>query len=113
MVQREIDKKTEQRNYDNTMREIQRLENVVEQQRRWGREKNIKTAESKMKVIERLEKDLNAPMQSPEEMEFTFKPVQAADKMLFRRKAWVWHLIITDCFQMLICLLKRAKRYSF
>ena len=32
-----------------------------------------KTAESKMKVIERLEKDLNAPMQSPEEMEFTFK----------------------------------------
>ena len=26
-----------------------------------------------MKVIERLEKDLNAPMQSPEEMEFTFK----------------------------------------
>ena len=37
------------------------------------REKNIKTAESKMKVIERLEKDLNAPMQSPEEMEFTFK----------------------------------------
>ena len=73
MAQREIDKKTEQRNYDNTMREIQRLENVVEQQRRWGREKNIKTAESKMKVIERLEKDLNAPMQSPEEMEFTFK----------------------------------------
>ena len=43
MAQREIDKKTEQRNYDNTMREIQRLENVVEQQRRWGREKNIKT----------------------------------------------------------------------
>ena len=51
-----LTKKTEQRNYDNTMREIQRLENVVEQQRRWGREKNIKTAESKMKVIERLEK---------------------------------------------------------
>ena len=65
MAQREIDKKTEQRNYDNTMREIQRLENVVEQQRRWGREKNIKTAESTMKVIERLEQDLNAPMQSP------------------------------------------------
>ena len=36
MAQREIDKKTEQRNYDNTMREIQRLENVVEQQRRLG-----------------------------------------------------------------------------
>ncbi len=73
MAQREIDKKTEQRNYDNTMREIQRLENVVEQQRRWGREKNIKTAESKMKVIERLEKDLTVPPQESEDMYFSFK----------------------------------------
>lgn len=73
MAQREIDKKTEQRNYDNTMREINRLENVVEQQRRWGREKNIKTAESKIKVIERLEKNLIAPTQAPEEMYFSFK----------------------------------------
>lgn len=38
MAQREIDKKTEQRNYDNTMREIKRLESVAEQQRRWGHE---------------------------------------------------------------------------
>lgn len=73
MAQREIDKKTEQRNYDNTIREINRLENVVEQQRRWGREKNIKTAESKIKVIERLEKNLIAPTQAPEEMYFSFK----------------------------------------
>lgn len=73
MKQREIDKKTEQRNYDNTMREIQRLEGVVEQQRRWNREKNIKTAESKMKVIERLEKELVVPTAENEEMTFTFK----------------------------------------
>lgn len=73
MAQREIEKKTEQRNYDNTMREIHRLENVVEQQRRWGREKNIKTAESKIKVIEKLEKDLAAPTASAEEMYFSFK----------------------------------------
>ena len=76
MAQREIDKKTEQRNYDNTMREIQRLENVVEQQRRWGREKNIKTAEmlkvsmknkysnnpklnNILKKLEELEEELN------------------------------------------------------
>lgn len=73
MKQREIDKKTEQRNYDNTMREIQRLEGVVEQQRRWNREKNIKTAESKMKVIERLEKELVVPTAETEEMTFSFK----------------------------------------
>ncbi|MCH5210534.1 MAG: ABC-F family ATP-binding cassette domain-containing protein [Oscillospiraceae bacterium] len=73
MAQREIDKKTEQRNYDNTMREIQRLENVVEQQRRWGREKNIKTAESKIKVIEKLESTLIAPMQEADDIAFSFR----------------------------------------
>ncbi|MBQ2670654.1 MAG: ABC-F type ribosomal protection protein [Clostridia bacterium] len=72
-AQREIDKKTEQRNYDNTMKEINRLEAVVEQQRRWGREKNIKTAESKMKVIEKLENSLAIPQQEADEMYFSFK----------------------------------------
>ncbi len=66
-----------------------------------------------MKVIERLEKDLNAPMQSPEEMEFTFKACAGGGQDVVQTEAWVWHLIITDCFQMLICLLKRVKRYSF
>ena len=75
-AQREIDKKTEERNYENTMREIERLEGIVEQQRRWNRERNIKTAESKMKVIERLEKELIKPMNDNEEINFSFKAVQ-------------------------------------
>lgn len=73
MAQREIDKKTEQRNYDNTMREIHRLEEVAEQQRRWGRERNIKRAENKEKMIERLERDLVVPDKDAEEMYFKFK----------------------------------------
>lgn len=72
MVQREVDKKTEERNYANTMAEIKRLEGIVEQQRRWNRERNIKTAESKQKVIDKLEESLVKPMQSPEEIEFKF-----------------------------------------
>ncbi len=52
---------TIQRKYDNTMREIKRLEGIVAQQRQWNREKNIKTAESKLKVIARLEKTLVKP----------------------------------------------------
>ncbi|MDO5398497.1 MAG: ABC-F type ribosomal protection protein [bacterium] len=71
--QRAIDRKTEERNYANTMAEIQRLEGIVEQQRRWNRERNIKTAESKQKVIDKLEESLVKPMQSPEEIEFSFK----------------------------------------
>ncbi len=72
-AQREIDRKTERRGYENTMREIQRLEGVIERQRRWNREKNIKTAESKQKIIDRLEKDLAPPMNTPDEMHFQFR----------------------------------------
>lgn len=73
MTQREIDKKTEKRNYNNTMKEIKRLEGIVEQQRRWGRERNFITAESKQKVIDKLEKTLVAPDAEREDMQFTFK----------------------------------------
>lgn len=72
-AQREIDKKTEQRNYDNTMKEIKRLEGVVEQQRRWGRERNFITAESKQKVIDKLQQTLVTPEAENEEMYFSFK----------------------------------------
>ena len=71
--QREIDRKTRMRSYENTVKEIERIENIVEQQRRWNREKNIKTAESKMKVIEKLEKNLVAPPSQTENISFSFK----------------------------------------
>lgn len=70
--QKEIDKKTMQRRYENTKKEITRLEGIVEQQRRWNREKNIKTAESKLKVIDRLEKDLVEPEQTENNMFYNF-----------------------------------------
>lgn len=73
IVQKEIDRKTQLRNYENTKKEIERLEAVVEQQRRWNREKNIKTAESKLKVIERLEENLVQPDEDPENLFYHFR----------------------------------------
>ena len=61
---------SEQRVYDNTMKEINRLEGIIEQQRRWNREKNIKTAESKQKVIDRLSENLKKPENLPAAMSF-------------------------------------------
>ncbi len=71
--QKDILKLTEQRKYENTKKEIERLEGIVEQQRRWNREKNIKTAESKLKVIEKLEQDLVEPDKPTENMFYAFK----------------------------------------
>lgn len=72
MKQREIERLTEKRNYDNTQREIERLEGIIEQQRRWNREKNIKTAESKQKVVDRLSKNLIKPEEAHSELGFKF-----------------------------------------
>ena len=58
--------------YDNTMKEINRIEGMIEQQRRWNREKNIKTAESKQKVIDKLSKDLEKPKADNEKVRFKF-----------------------------------------
>ncbi len=73
--QREIEKLTEQRKYQNTTKEIERLEGIVEQQRRWNREKNIKTAESKQKVIDKLKEELVKPEETLAETAFTFEAV--------------------------------------
>lgn len=70
--QREIERLTEQRSYENTMDEIERLEGIIEQQRRWNREKNIKTAESKQKVVDRLRSELVTPDAKAERAVFRF-----------------------------------------
>ncbi len=72
-AQKEIDDLTREREYNNTLKEINRLEEVIKQQRRWNREKNIKTAESKQKVVDKLKKSLIAPDAASEEVAFAFK----------------------------------------
>ncbi len=76
-------KLTIQRNYDNTMREVSRIERIIEQQRRWNREKNIKTAESKQKQIDRMLKDLEIPDSEKEGMSLSFSAaVRSGDEVM-------------------------------
>ena len=72
LAQKEENNLALRRKYDNTKREIARLEGIVAQQRQWNREKNIKTAESKLKVIDRLESTLEKPEEAPESLRFDF-----------------------------------------
>ena len=51
----------ERRDFENKSREIKRIEGIIEQQKRWNREKNIKTAESKQKQIDRIAKTMEKP----------------------------------------------------
>ena len=61
LVKKQAEQKAIAEKYENDMKEIERLEGIIAQQRQWNREKNIKTAESKEKVIERIKAQLVVP----------------------------------------------------
>lgn len=58
--------------YRSDMQEIRRIEGIVAQQRQWNKEKNIKTAESKLKQIERIKQQLVVPDSAVEKIKFDF-----------------------------------------
>ncbi len=62
-----------QKKYENTLQEIERIEQIIKQQRQWNRERNIKTAESKQKSIDRLSKTLVAPPTEHDKISFEFR----------------------------------------
>lgn len=74
LVKKKAEQKAIEDKYENDMREIARLEAVVAQQRQWNREKNIKTAESKLKQIERIREQLVVPDSKVEHIRFQFEP---------------------------------------
>ena len=70
---KEEEREARQRVYDRTVKEIKRIEGIVEQQKRWGQEHNFITAASKQKQADRLKETLDKPEDEPEAIKFTFK----------------------------------------
>ena len=60
--------------YENDLKEIRRIEGIVEQQKRWGREHNFITAASKQKEADRIKAQLVAPESELETMRMRFTP---------------------------------------
>lgn len=67
-------RKSIEEKYKEDLKEIQRLQGIVAQQRQWNREKNIKTAESKLKQIERIKAQMITPDKAVEKIHFDFSP---------------------------------------
>ena len=81
---KEKERETVERHYANTMREIERIEGIVAQQRQWNRERNIRTAESKLKEIDRLRETLVRPDSAPETLRFRFPVVPGGGNEVLR-----------------------------
>ncbi len=71
-------REAERRVYEQKMREIEHLKGIIEQQKRWNREKNLVTARSKQKALDKIEETLEKPEEDPEEIKFRFRPLHGA-----------------------------------
>lgn len=69
---KEIMREQQWKQYNLQQKEIARLEGIIQQQKRWNREKNIKAAESKQKAINRIQK-VDMPENLPETIQFKFQ----------------------------------------
>lgn len=74
LLKKEAEQKAIEDKYENDIKEIERLEGIIAQQRQWNREKNIKTAESKEKIVERIKAQLVIPDSKVEKIRFDFTP---------------------------------------
>jgi len=64
---------TKRREYDNKTKEIRRLEGIIAQQKQWNRERNLVTARSKQKAVDRIAATLEAPEKQEGRIKFSFQ----------------------------------------
>ena len=72
--------KTLSRRYDNTQKEIERIEGIIEQQKTWSQERNYKIIRNKQKMIDRLQDSLEKPDAVLDKLDFKFKTVSGGNK---------------------------------
>ena len=75
--QRRIDKEIAERHWKNQQKEIARQEAYIAQQRAWNRERNIVAAESRQKLLDKMEK-LDRPQDAPKAIRMQFQDALAS-----------------------------------
>ncbi|MFA6949042.1 MAG: ABC-F family ATP-binding cassette domain-containing protein, partial [Eubacteriales bacterium] len=71
MEQKRADREIQERHYKNQQAEITRIEAYIEQQRRWNRERNIIAAESRQKLLDKMER-VERPKSLPDAIRLRF-----------------------------------------
>ncbi|MBQ9761179.1 MAG: ABC-F family ATP-binding cassette domain-containing protein [Clostridia bacterium] len=77
IAQREIDREIAERHWKNQQAEIKRQEAYIAQQRAWNRERNIIAAESRQKMLDKMEK-LERPQDAPRAIRMQFSEALAS-----------------------------------
>ena len=77
MEQRRVDREIAERHWKNQQKEIARQEAYIAQQRAWNRERNIIAAESRLKLLEKMER-VDRPENDPRAIQIRFGEAMAS-----------------------------------
>lgn len=80
------DKELAQKRYLRQMKEIKRIEGIIEQQRRWNQERNYITIASKQKQIERIRAEMIPPEKEEKSVVFRFPEPKPSGNEIYSLK---------------------------
>lgn len=98
------------RHNENTMREIKRVEGIIEQQKRWNQERNYVTIASKAKQIERLEKELVHIEKAPDSIRFRFPSRELVTETMLTADRLAFSYPGKEIFRELSFTIKKSER---
>ena len=109
MAQRQIDKEIAERHWRNQQKEIARQEAYIAQQRAWNRERNIIAAESRQKMLDKMEK-LERPQDAPKAIRMQFSEASASGNDVLEVRGLAMAYGERRLFEDLNFLVKRQER---
>ncbi len=109
MAQRETDREIAERHWRNQQKEIARQEAYIAQQRAWNRERNIIAAESRQKLLDKMEK-LERPESAPRAIRMQFSEALASGNDVLQVRGLSMGYPSRPLFSDLSFLIKRGER---
>ena len=109
MEQRRIDREIAERHWKNQQKEIARQEAYIAQQRAWNRERNIIAAESRQKMLDKMEK-LERPQNAPRAIQMRFGEALASGNDVLEVRSLSMRFSERILFENISFLIKRRDR---
>ena len=112
MEQRRIDRELAEKHYRDQQKEIARQEAYIAQQRQWNRERNIIAAESRQKMLDKMEK-LEKPKDAPRGIKIKFSETVASGNEVLRARGLSMGFGERSLFSGVDFLVKKDERVFF
>ena len=112
MEQRRIDREIAEKHYRDQQKEIARQEAYIAQQRAWNRERNIIAAESRQKMLDKMER-LEKPQDAPRGIKIKFSETIASGNEVLRARGLAMGFGEKRLFSGVDFLIKKNERVFF